>query len=89
VANRSWSLGSIDRAWRTHAWHARASVFLAVLLRWQELRHGRRLKPHVSNKAILPFSWRLGASMLYRRVVAGEALRQAIEVVARRRWQAR
>jgi hypothetical protein len=61
VANRSRSPGSIGRAWRT-----RAFVFLAVLLRWQELWLGRRLKPDISNKAVFPSLWRLGALMPYR-----------------------
>jgi hypothetical protein len=41
-------------------WHVHAFIFLAVLLRWQELWHGRRLEVGISsNKAIFPFSWRL------------------------------
>jgi hypothetical protein len=47
----SWSRspGYIDRAWCVF-------VFLAALLQWQELRHGRGLNTNISNKVIISHS---------------------------------
>jgi hypothetical protein len=53
------SMSSIGQAWRD-----RVFVFLVVLLWWQEVWQGRALETGISNKVVLPFSWRLCASVL-------------------------
>jgi hypothetical protein len=59
---REWSLDSSGRIWR-----APAFLFLAVQLRWRELRHGRSWALVISyNKAFLFFLWRLSNLVLRR-----------------------
>jgi hypothetical protein len=56
-------------------------IFLAVLLRWQEVWQGRGLRTGISNKAVLPFFWRLRASVLRR-----SARRSLLKLFVRPSW---